>query len=99
MWAYGLLANFKPGHQETWVDYDNDDRAPLLFIAGGADHIMPASVNRSNAKHYRKSPARHRVLRVRGARPLDLRRARLGGGRRPRADLGAGARPHLIGDR
>jgi pimeloyl-ACP methyl ester carboxylesterase len=42
-----------PGHQETWVDYHNGDRAPLLFIAGGADHIMPASVNKSNAKHYK----------------------------------------------
>jgi len=56
IWEYGLLANFKPGHQETWVDY-TADRPPLLFIAGGSDHIMPASVNRSNAKHYRKSPA------------------------------------------
>jgi pimeloyl-ACP methyl ester carboxylesterase len=52
VWAYGLIANFKPGHQETWVNYRNDSRAPLLFIAGGEDHIMPASVNRSNAKHY-----------------------------------------------
>ena len=56
VWAYGLIANFKPGHQETWVDY-SADRAPLLFIAGGRDHIMPAAVNRSNAKHYKKSPA------------------------------------------
>jgi acetyl esterase len=50
-------ANFTPGHQETWVDYANDDRAPLLFIAGGADHIAPPAVNRSNAKHYDKSSA------------------------------------------
>lgn len=57
VWAYGLLANWKPGHQETWVDYRNDDRAPLLFIAGGKDHIMPPSVNRSNADHYAKSKA------------------------------------------
>ena len=56
VWAYGLIANLKPGHQETWVDY-SADRAPLLFIAGGRDHIMPAAVNRSNFKHYRKSPA------------------------------------------
>ncbi len=56
IWAYGLLANFTPGHQETWVDYAAD-RAPLLFIGGGADHIMPPSVNKSNAKHYAKSPA------------------------------------------
>ena len=56
MWEYGLFANFKPGHQETWVDYDAD-RAPLLFIGGEKDHIMPPSVNKSNAKHYKKSPA------------------------------------------
>lgn len=58
VWAYGLIANFKPGHQETWVDYRRSDRAPLLFIAGGKDHIMPVSVNKSNAKHYEKSQAR-----------------------------------------
>lgn len=56
IWAYGLFANLKPGKQETAVDY-KADRAPLLFIAGGKDHIMPASVNRSNAKHYKHSPA------------------------------------------
>ncbi len=56
VWDYGLIANFKPGHQETWVDFSTD-RAPLLFIAGEQDHIMPPSVNRSNAKHWEKSPA------------------------------------------
>lgn len=29
----------------------------LLFIAGGEDHIMPAAVNRSNAKKYAGSAA------------------------------------------
>lgn len=56
VWAYGLLANFTPGKQETWLDY-SADRAPLLFIAGERDHIMPPAVNRSNAKHYHRSPA------------------------------------------
>jgi pimeloyl-ACP methyl ester carboxylesterase len=56
VWAYGLLANFIPGHQETWVDY-SVDRAPLLFIGGGEDHIMPPAVNKSNAKHWGASPA------------------------------------------
>jgi pimeloyl-ACP methyl ester carboxylesterase len=56
VWEFGLFANFKPGHQDTWVDYDAD-RAPLLFIGGEKDHIMPPSVNKSNAKHYKKSPA------------------------------------------
>ncbi len=53
---YGLVANFKPGPQETWVDY-TADRAPLLFLAGERDHIMPPSVNRANARRYRRSPA------------------------------------------
>lgn len=56
VFEYGLFANLKPGHQDTWVDY-RADRAPLLFIAGEKDHIMPPSVNRSNAKHYEHSPA------------------------------------------
>ncbi len=56
IWEFGLFANFKPGHQDTWVDY-SADRAPLLFIGGSEDHIMPTSVNKSNAKHYNKSPA------------------------------------------
>jgi pimeloyl-ACP methyl ester carboxylesterase len=56
VWEFGLFANFKPGHQDTWVDY-KADRAPLLFIGGEKDHIMPPSVNKSNAKHYKKSPA------------------------------------------
>jgi hypothetical protein len=53
----GLLANLTPGRQETRVDSGNDARAPLLFIADGADHLMPPSMNRSNAKHYAKSKA------------------------------------------
>jgi pimeloyl-ACP methyl ester carboxylesterase len=48
-----VLANVKPGHQETWVDYKNDERAPLLFISGGEDHLMPPKVQSSNAKHYK----------------------------------------------
>ena len=55
IFSYGLVANFKPGHQDTWVNYRNDARAPLLFIGGGEDHIMPPSVNKSNAKHYRST--------------------------------------------
>ena len=46
------FANLQPGHQDTWVDYTNDDRAPLLFISGSEDHLMPPSIQRSNAKHY-----------------------------------------------
>ena len=54
----GATANFTPGHQENYVDFRNEDRAPLLFIAGSEDNIMPPAVNQSNVKHYRnaKSP-------------------------------------------
>ena len=50
-----VLANLEPGHQATWVDYKNDSRAPLLFISGAEDHLMPPSVQRSNAKHYKSN--------------------------------------------
>jgi pimeloyl-ACP methyl ester carboxylesterase len=49
----GATANFTPGHQENYVDFRNEDRAPLLFIGGSEDNIMPPAVNQSNAKHYR----------------------------------------------
>src|SRR5829696_1518785 len=54
----GATANFTPGHQENYVDFKNEDRAPLLFIGGSEDNIMPPAVNQSNVKHYRhaKSP-------------------------------------------
>jgi pimeloyl-ACP methyl ester carboxylesterase len=52
LWG-SVLANFQPGHQDTWVDYHNNDRAPLLFISGSEDHIMPPAIQESNAKHYK----------------------------------------------
>jgi pimeloyl-ACP methyl ester carboxylesterase len=54
LWG-SVLANFQPGHQDTWVDYHNDKRAPLLFVSGSEDHIMPPAVQRSNAKHYKSN--------------------------------------------
>ena len=65
IWAYGLEANFRPGHQETWVDY-RADRAPLLFIAGEKDHIMPPAVNRANARRYAHSPALTEYVELEG---------------------------------
>jgi hypothetical protein len=47
-----VLANFEPGPQATWVNYRNAARAPLLFISGGEDHLMPPVVQHSNAAHY-----------------------------------------------
>jgi pimeloyl-ACP methyl ester carboxylesterase len=48
-----VLANLIPGPQDVAVNYHNDARAPLLFISGGEDHLMPPSIQRSNAKHYK----------------------------------------------
>ena len=47
------LANIHSGHQDTYVDYHNDARAPLLFISGSEDHLMPPKIQQSNAKHYK----------------------------------------------
>jgi alpha-beta hydrolase superfamily lysophospholipase len=51
----GVLANFA-SHAATEVNFADPDRAPLLFISGGADHLMPPSVNRSNYRHYADHP-------------------------------------------
>ena len=37
------------------VDWSRSDRPPYLFVAGGQDHIVPASVNRANYDKYVKS--------------------------------------------
>ncbi len=50
------LANFNP-RAATKVDFDNDERAPLLIIGGGVDHVVPAAVTQEAAGHYRKSKA------------------------------------------
>ena len=44
-------------HAATRVNYRNDKRAPLLFIAGGEDHIVPPTVNKANHRKYRHSKA------------------------------------------
>lgn len=48
------FANVAP-HASTTVNFRNDERAPLLLIAGGRDHLVPAAVTRSNFRHYRHS--------------------------------------------
>jgi pimeloyl-ACP methyl ester carboxylesterase len=49
------LANIHPGRDDNYVNYDNDDRAPLLFISGSEDHLMPPKIQRSNAKKYKSA--------------------------------------------
>ena len=51
------LANLNP-RAASKVDYRNDRRAPLLLVAGGEDHIVPASVDRATLRKYRHSTAR-----------------------------------------
>ena len=41
----------------TTVNFGNDDRAPLLFIAFEHDHIVPPSASRHNAEKYAESKA------------------------------------------
>lgn len=49
------LANIHPGRDDNYVNYHNDDRAPLLFISGSVDNLMPPKVQQSNAKHYKSN--------------------------------------------
>lgn len=50
------LSNLTPG-SGAYVNFRNDDRAPLLFIGGENDVIMPAALNWKNFRKYRHSSA------------------------------------------
>jgi alpha-beta hydrolase superfamily lysophospholipase len=50
------FANFNP-HAATAVDFHNNDRAPLLLVSGGNDHVSPQSVVEANFRLYSKSAA------------------------------------------
>ena len=52
----GAFANFNP-RTPLQVDFRNADRAPLLLIAGGSDHIVPAVVDKAAAKRFQRSEA------------------------------------------
>jgi pimeloyl-ACP methyl ester carboxylesterase len=52
----GALANLNP-RTPLKVDFAKADRAPLLFIGGGKDHVVPAKVSRKMAAKYRGSSA------------------------------------------
>jgi len=49
----GALALLNP-NASSKVNYANSNRAPLLFIAGGNDHIVPPAINKSNVRKYVK---------------------------------------------
>jgi pimeloyl-ACP methyl ester carboxylesterase len=44
-------------HAPTKVNFENDERAPLLFIAFENDHIVPPKASRHNAEKYHESKA------------------------------------------
>ena len=50
------LANFIR-QSPAAVDTRNKDRGPLLLIAGGHDHTVPAAITTATRKLYHKSPA------------------------------------------
>lgn len=50
------LANVTPNALSA-INFRNDRRAPLLFIGGEKDVIMPAALNRKNHQKYRASSA------------------------------------------
>jgi alpha-beta hydrolase superfamily lysophospholipase len=52
----GAFANLNP-RAATRVNFANPNRAPLLFLAGDADRLIPPAVNRENARRYRRSGA------------------------------------------
>ena len=50
------LGNLTP-NAATTVNHLNAERAPLLLIAGGSDHLVPPVLNRVNHAKYKKSRA------------------------------------------
>ena len=50
------LANVNP-RSEAKVNFKNNDRPPLLLIAGGKDHVVPASLTKTNFGLYHRSKA------------------------------------------
>jgi pimeloyl-ACP methyl ester carboxylesterase len=52
----GAFANFNP-RTPLRVDFHNEGRAPLLLIAGGEDHVVPAVVDKATEKRFQRSGA------------------------------------------
>ena len=77
------LANIHPGKDDTYVDYHNDARPPLLFISGKKDPLFPPKVGHSNVKHYESNTVTeiveydgpHFLPRCRNGRPSQTSRS------------------------
>jgi pimeloyl-ACP methyl ester carboxylesterase len=52
----GAFANFNP-RTPLQLDFKNPDRAPLLLIAGGSDHVVPAVIDRQTSKRFERTDA------------------------------------------
>ncbi len=52
----GAFANFNP-RTALQLDFKNEDRAPLLVIAGGSDHVVPASVDKAMSERFKRKSA------------------------------------------
>jgi pimeloyl-ACP methyl ester carboxylesterase len=50
------FANLTP-HAASSINFHNDQRAPLLLIAGGVDHVAPPSLTRTNLRLQQRSNA------------------------------------------
>jgi alpha-beta hydrolase superfamily lysophospholipase len=52
----GAFANFNP-RTPLKLDFENENRAPLLLISGGSDHVVPAAVDRQASRRFERSEA------------------------------------------
>ena len=78
------LANIHPGKDDNWVDYHNEKRAPLLFIAGSDDNLMPprssdrtpsTTRRRGHVTEVKEFPGPHLFLRGTGGRRSPMSRS------------------------
>jgi pimeloyl-ACP methyl ester carboxylesterase len=70
VFEYGLFANFKPGHQDTWVDYQGRPGAPAVHRRRRGSH-PPTVGEQVEREALQEVPGAHRLSRVRGPRPMD----------------------------
>jgi pimeloyl-ACP methyl ester carboxylesterase len=57
----GATASFRP-RPALEVEFAKKDRAPLLFVAGSEDHMIPAAVNRANYQQYETGIVAYREI-------------------------------------
>ena len=88
----GAFANFNP-RAATHVDFGNDDRAPLLLIAGERGPHRPRGGGQVGGQALPQIVRHHRVQGIPRPGAFHHRPRRLGRGRRLRAGLGGRTRP------